>query len=957
MPSRGARPSDRERSRAGRRIAAALAGVMALLSATAPPVPAQPASLVEPPPLQEGVLTRIGLEYLSDDERADLRIFHGLWREADLASPARRARAALIVGAYDDPSFSDASVPAEDRAEAAVARGDLDEALALLAGQASLRAQRLRAEALEGLGRFPEADAAIDPVVATLTRETRRSAEDLVEGVRALRIRARVRGQPAQDYERMMQLLATARQTLDRFYWPAILTEAELLFEKDNDREGVAAASEVLRLNPVCVRAWGLLAEHTVRTFDFDRTEAIAARMTQAVRRIAGFSGADETGPTSAPADLALARAALRLNDPELAGERVARVLRRFPAMREALSLEAAVVSLGYDWDALEEALKKFDALSPKSPAALYAVGAALSEARQYSEAAEYLNRAIERQPNWPAPVIELGLLEMQSGRDDAARLALKRAVELDPFNVRAGNSLTLINELLTYEEIESDHFIVRYKPGVDRVMAADMLAPLEEIHRIVSTAIDHEPAVKTVIEVMPDHEWFAVRITGMPGIHTVAACTGPLIAMEVPRQGKKHLGLYDWVRTVRHEYTHTVTLSRTKNRIPHWFTEAAAVYVEGAPRDLSRCELLVGALVNHELFDMRRINTAFVRPEKPTDRAQAYAQGHWMYEFIVQRWGGRAPLDLMDLYAKGIREDEAMTSVLGLSQQDFHNAFVEWAWQDAAKWGMLPRPSLNELRLEETMLDSELRDAAGATLRRLAAAAAARIAFAGSRPCVNEPEAGENGGAADAFRPRRLGGRPAPFEEDVGWLDFEFDLAQVTPQLVDYWYAAHPDHPDVLELKILQDLEQAGGSATPEMIPLLERYAAARPVDPMPHRHLARLYLDQDNAAEAVPHLEYLDEREGYSPAYASELARRYAALGELDKAWARAERATTIAPFDPSLRELAATVALQRQDPRSAERHIAALVELEPQQEIHKRRLEAVRKMLAGGSTAPGK
>ena len=57
-----------------------------------------------------------------------------------------------------------------------------------------------------------------------------------------------------------------------------------------------------------------------------------------------------------------------------------------------------------------------------------------------------------------------------------------------------------------------------------------------------------------------------------------------------------------------------------------------------------------------------------------------------------------------------------------------------------------------------------------------------------------------------------------------------------------------------------------------------LERYAKARPVDPLPHRLLATLALSHagsGGAAEsAIPHLEYLDAREQNSGSYAAELA-----------------------------------------------------------------------------------
>ena len=64
---------------------------------------------------------------------------------------------------------------------------------------------------------------------------------------------------------------------------------------------------------------------------------------------------------------------------------------------------------------------------------------------------------------------------------------------------------------------------------------------------------------------------------------------------MEVPREGRKseHLGLFLWPRVLQHEYTHTITLAQTGNRIPHWLTEAAAVSMEQAPRDYDDCMTL----------------------------------------------------------------------------------------------------------------------------------------------------------------------------------------------------------------------------------------------------------------------------------------------------------------------------------------------------------------------------
>jgi len=859
----------------------------------------------QPPPLAERVERAVQAPYLTDEEQAALRVFHGRWREEDLQAPTRRAKAALIAGVWSDPSLTDAAASAEDRAEAQLHRGDLQGVIETLDGATTLRARRIRAAALEGLGRFKQAETAIEPIIEDLSNRRADHAQSVVEGVRALAIRARLRGEPASEYHRMMDLLGHARTQLDQLHWPAALTEARLLYRKDNRPEARKALLEVLSLNPRSAEAWAMFGRLAVDGFNIDAARGVADRLDRIAQE---FTGRDDA--FSPWADVILARAALRQNDPDLAEQALFETLERHPKMREALALRCAIAAVRYDFEKTDRLLARFDELSPGSPVALHAVGAALSEARQYERSAKYLQRAIERQPNWPPPRIELGLMRLQSGRDVAARDALREATRLDPFNVRARNSLSLIEELLTYETVESPHFVVRYKPGVDEIMAREMLEPLERIHEIVSGALDHEPKRKTIIELMPNHRWFAVRITGMPAIHTIAAATGPVVAMEAPKIGANHSGAYDWTRVVQHEYAHTITLSRTNNRIPHWFTEAAAVHLEKAPRDFSTVQLLTSALKNDALFDLEQINIAFVRPEKPTDRAQAYAQGHWMYEYIIETWGQRAPLKLMDLYARGLREAEAFQSALGVSRESFLEGFKPWARDQARAWGMLPEPSVEQLLLDETLEDQAGRERLAEALGERAMAVGSALAGAGG----------------------------------IG--EFQPPLLEPTEAMVDGWLDAHPAHPDALQLKIefaLQDDDEPGLA----LAPTLTRYAHARPVDPTPHRLLARMYLEAEDSSvrnQAIEHLEYLDAREQKSPVYAVELARRYAVTGDWDRAQEKAARATRIAPFDP-----AATIALQRGDLPAAQRHVEALTRIEPDRPIHQRRLERIKQLRA--------
>ncbi len=528
----------------------------------------------------------------------------------------------------------------------------------------------------------------------------------------------------------------------------------------------------------------------------------------------------------------------------------------------------------------------------------------------------------------------------MQAGRDDDAVAALECSQQLDPYNVRAANSLKLAHELTSYSRFESDHFIVRCKPGIDEVLGAEMLAPLEALYARVtgngSGGIDFQPLGKTTIDLMPDHAWFAVRITGMPAVHTIAASTGPVVAMEAPRAGAgSSMGPYDWARVLQHEYTHTVTLARTKNRLPHWFTEAAAVYLEDAPRTYDRCQMLAAVLDGNALFDFDQINIAFIRPAKPNDRGQAYAQGHWMYEFMLERFGPRAPLDLMDRYAAGDREAAAMKAVLGVTREEFLDQFKVWAGDQLVKWGLrVPEgtPTLLQLLKDE--------------------------ANRGAAPGQSTDEATS-------------------------------ELPQPTAEMVERWLQLYPNHPQVLNVAVAMAMDRSldkamekaldrpienakndpennaekmaenktrpkfnqrpVASADLSMVPLLERYAKARPVDPLPHKLLAKLALDSATPRDAIPHLEYLDVREQNSISFAVQLARLYAAEHEWDKAIAKAERATRIAPYDPTPRELAASLAIAQKNYADARRHLTALTRLEPNRAAHRQRLEALQKLEA--------
>jgi len=804
------------------------------------------------------------------EARQALRLRHGRWLADDLGTPAQRARAAIDTGALRDPALEDPNVPVFLRGEVLVRRGRAEEALSLLAGCEEPSCALVRADALASLGRVKEAIEQLAPL-EDAAAEVGAESEAWLLGAQAVQRRGALEPLSPERWKRALDWLGRAREH-DRLDPRVPLLEGRLLMARHNREEGVPALQQALALHPRQAETWFALGRAAREGFDFDS----AARAVEALYRLA---------PDSAQGDLLAAERFLLLEDSERAQSTLNDLLEREPDMPEALALNAAVAARRWDRDAVASRLAEMDRRFPGQALGSATVGRLLALHRQYAWAEAMLRTAIARRPAWSEPRGELGQLLLQTGREGDARMALAEAAELDPFDKRSAFGRWLLDEMF-----------------------------------------GHAPAERTTIEVLPDHGFFGVRITGMPGIHTMAASTGPVIAMEVPRRGnpRKHLGVFDWLEVLRHEYTHTVTLSQTGNRIPHWLTEALAVSMETKPRSLQTCELLARSLAAGRLLPLDRIKWAFVRPETPEDRPLGYAQGRWMVEFLEDTWGADVVPKLLERYRLGDDQDAALQATIGIGASEFFDRFKTWAKGQVKAWGLAPEPALEDLAEAEREADPALREAT-----RLARAAW----MAGSMQAY----------ATWVMRAAR-GEDPGPMR----WPEPKVPPVTVTDAMLDRWLSLHPDHPDLLEMKIRRRLkEQPEINETTRA--LLDAYAKARPVDPMPDRTLAAA-----RDPSTLDRLRRLDDLEERDPSYALELARLLRARKDLAGALARVEKASRIDGYDPATRELAAAIAIEAGRLEVALRHLQALERLEPDQPRHAERVKRLRSMIERGGGA---
>ncbi|MAT82212.1 MAG: hypothetical protein CMJ29_11290 [Phycisphaerae bacterium] len=840
----------------------------------------------------------LDVDWYAPEERSNYYRTHGLWDEQDLVTDDHRLEAALVIGDYRDETLLTEDVSPLLAGRWLAARGDLEAALERLDASEEPRRHLLRGDLLIDLGRSEEARRAWESMKPGTIAASRTDAVTAVQRLASLD-----RAQ-AGAYRTLMQAYASVRDTapLD---WTSKFQEALLLKEKYNPRDAHEAVLEVLALNPRHGEAWLLLGRLALMRFDFDAASAIAESLR-------------DLSPDHPMADILDGEALLMQKDPHAALERARKVRLQLPHWKEAMVLELSAMAVLDDPD-LESMMNRFEVRYPGSPAAAYGTGSVLSFQRHYADSDRWLRRAIEIRPSWPAPWIDLGLLQWQDARMEDAMESLRRARELDDYNRRAKNSLEVLEELASYETVETPHFIVRYKAGIDELLVREMLPRLESVYVDTVEAFGAEPDRKTVIELYPDHERFAIRIIGMPDIHTVAACTGPCIAMEAPRKGvpSKNMAIYDWERVLRHEFAHTVNLAQTDYRVPLWLTEGAAVWMEPGPRNWDTCRMLAEELQAGTLLEMDELTWAFARPRRPQDRSLAYAQSNWMLEFLIEGWGKDSVKRLMDGIRTGQGFPSALRGVTDLEVEAFRDQFLQWAHDQVHSWGLSPEPSLASL-----------------------------LAGADAEIAVRERRSAEYAyylrSLEDSIgRPDRRQDRPPVAQTMSGPVRIDDDSQ------LEMLLEAHPEHPDVLEAALSRMLEGADLSGL-EIVDLARRYIVQRPSDPLGHVVIARTFEALDQPDEAVDALTVLVDQEEYDPMVARRLSRALRLAERYEEGARVMERSVGISPYDPQLREEAAAASIEAGAMESAMRHMEALASLEPDEPKHVRRLEALRKMM---------
>jgi tetratricopeptide (TPR) repeat protein len=298
---------------------------------------------------------------------------------------------------------------------------------------------------------------------------------------------------------------------------------------------------------------------------------------------------------------------------------------------------------------------------------------------RRYEEGIALLRKAVELDPQLYTARADLGVNLMRLGREQEAREQLETCFNNGFASHSVKNTLKLMDQYKNFETYKTDRTILK----LDK-KEADLLHPYVEAEMQKAIA-KYEQKYKlkldgpVQVEVYPNHEDFAVRTVGMPGMGSILGVTfGYAVAMDSP-SGRKP-GSFHWATTLWHEMSHVYTLTLTHHRVPRWFTEGLAVHEETAvspewgdrlgPEEIT-------AIKEKQLLPVVDLDRGFVHPTRPQQVVISYFQAGKICDYITDTWGWDTILAMLKDYADGEETPAVIRKELKIEPEEFDKRFL----------------------------------------------------------------------------------------------------------------------------------------------------------------------------------------------------------------------------------------------------------------------------------------
>jgi tetratricopeptide (TPR) repeat protein len=305
---------------------------------------------------------------------------------------------------------------------------------------------------------------------------------------------------------------------------------------------------------------------------------------------------------------------------------------------------------------------------------------------RRYDEGIAMYRKALALDPSLNGARSDMGVNLMRLGQEKEAREQLEQVYNAGYQNPETVNSLRLIDSMKNFVTFKTE--ATATTPATVLVLhkkEAELLRPYfqAEFERALQTYEKkyHYHLTKPVqIEVFPDHEDFAVRTLGMPGLGALGVTFGYTVAMDSPSARKP--GQWHWASTMWHELSHVYALEMTNHRVPRWFTEGLAVYEETAasPDWGDRLDPgAISAIKRKALLPVVDMDRGFMHPTYPEQVMVSYFQGGKICNFIAEKWNYEKLISMLHDFAAKMSTADVIEKEFQMKPEEFDKQFLAW--------------------------------------------------------------------------------------------------------------------------------------------------------------------------------------------------------------------------------------------------------------------------------------
>lgn len=457
---------------------------------------------------------------------------------------------------------------------------------------------------------------------------------------------------------------------------------------------------EAIRQGNPSVSAWVDWGKLHLEKFNAAEAESIFLEATEQAEGAAGFS---RWGSDSAYVGLAQA---LKAQFKPGVSESVAKSLEITPDNLEAITLRCTQAIEEEDWDEagrwIEKGLQdnehflplielrcaqelfrgekqQFEScreavmeINPLNGRLFETLGGLLVSKRRVKDAVSFYRESLRRDPRRWSAMASLGMNLLRLGEETEGKRVLEEAYSHDPYNIWTVNTLRLVDSFRNFEMIDTDRFSVRLHKREAAALRPYVTRLLRESLSVLEEKYAHRVPEKYLFEMYPDHEDFAVRTLGLPGLGALGATFGQVVAMDSPSARTE--GNFHWGSTLWHEVAHIVTLSLSGQKIPRWLSEGISMMEERLAKpgwgDHLSIELL-DAYRQGRLLPLSQLNSGFERPRNAQQLRISYYQAGWVCEWLVNRFGLSKIHDLLAAYRMDKTTEACFQEVLGQSLEE----------------------------------------------------------------------------------------------------------------------------------------------------------------------------------------------------------------------------------------------------------------------------------------------